>query len=136
MIFIIQQKYEYLVDADKQVAKFRKQFAKGLFTDMKNILRLLLFETMLKIELNIEKIMNAPANTNNSVIIMANSGNVSQFTNIIGIMDLLIVHITMNVRHVIKDTIEVPIKDSLIDSLTFNEYYNSSCVSKGMADIR
>ena len=68
LIFIIKQKYEYFVDADKQVAKFRKQFAKGLFTDMKNILRLLLFETMLKIELNIEKIMNAPANTNNSVL--------------------------------------------------------------------
>ena len=94
MIFIIQQKYEYFVDADKQVAKFRKQL--GLFTDMKNILRYLLFETMLKIELNIEKIMNAPANTNNSVIIMANSGNVSQFTHIIGIMVLLILHITMN----------------------------------------
>jgi DNA-directed RNA polymerase subunit beta' len=26
-------KYEYFVDADKQVAKFRKQFAKGLLTD-------------------------------------------------------------------------------------------------------
>ena len=35
---------------------------------------------MLKTELNIEKIMKDPANANNSVIIMANFGNVSQFT--------------------------------------------------------
>ena len=38
LIFIIQQRYEYFVDADKQVAKFRKQFAKGLLTDMKDTL--------------------------------------------------------------------------------------------------
>ena len=32
-------KYEYFVEADKQVAKLRKQFAKGLLTNMKDILR-------------------------------------------------------------------------------------------------
>ena len=78
---------------------------------------------MLKTELNIEKIKNDPAKANNSVIIMGNSRNVSQFSHILGMIDLWIVHITMKVRHVIKDTIEVPIKDSFIDGLTINEYY-------------
>jgi DNA-directed RNA polymerase subunit beta' len=85
--------------------------------------------------------MNDPANAHNSVIIMANSGargNVSQFTQLLGMRGLMNRSYNYERKtggHVIKDTIEVPIKDSFIDGLTINEYYNSSYgARKGMAD--
>lgn len=85
--------------------------------------------------------MNDPKNANNSVIIMAKSGargNISQFTQLLGMRGLM--NRSYNYErqtggHVIRDTIEIPIKDSFIDGLTINEYYNSSYgARKGMAD--
>ena len=136
-------KYEYFVDADKQVAKFRKQFAKGLLTDDERYTKVVTLwnDVKDKVTNDIEKIMNDPANAHNSVIIMANSGargNVSQFTQLLGMRGLMNRSYNYERKtggHVIKDTIEVPIKDSFIDGLTISEYYNSSYgARKGMAD--
>ena len=136
-------KYEYFVDADKQVAKFRKQFAKGLLTDDERYTKVVTLWNDVKDKVinDIEKIMNDPANAHNSVIIMANSGargNVSQFTQLLGMRGLMNRSYNYERKtggHVIKDTIEVPIKDSFIDGLTISEYYNSSYgARKGMAD--
>ena len=136
-------KYEYFVDADKQVAKFRKQFAKGLLTDDERYTKVVTLwnDVKGKVTKDIEKIMNDPANAHNSVIIMANSGargNVSQFTQLLGMRGLMNRSYNYERKtggHVIKDTIEVPIKDSFIDGLTISEYYNSSYgARKGMAD--
>lgn len=65
-------------------------------------------------------------------------GNISQFTQLLGMRGLM--NRSYNYErqtggHVIRDTIEIPIKDSFIDGLTINEYYNSSYgARKGMAD--
>ena len=136
-------KKEYFVDADKQVTKFTKQFNKGLLTDDERYTKVVSLWNNVKDKVtnDIEKIMTDPANANNSVIIMANSGargNVSQFTQLIGMRGLMNRSYNYERKtggHVIKDTIEVPIKDSFIDGLTISEYYNSSYgARKGMAD--
>ena len=83
--------------------------------------------------------MNDPENAKNSVIIMADSGargNLSQFTQLLGMRGLM--NRSYNYERkdggVIRDTIEIPIKDSFVDGLTISEYYNSSYgARKGMA---
>jgi DNA-directed RNA polymerase subunit beta' len=85
--------------------------------------------------------MDDPVNKDNSIVVMAKSGargNVSQFTQLMGMRGLMSKSYNYDQKsksHVIKDTIEVPIKHSFIEGLTVNEYFNSSYgARKGMAD--
>jgi DNA-directed RNA polymerase subunit beta' len=78
---------------------------------------------------------------NNSIIVMAKSGargNVSQFTQLIGMRGLMSKSYNYDQKsksRIIKDTIEVPIKHAFIEGLTIQEYFNSSFgARKGMAD--
>ena len=73
-------KYEYFIDADKQVAKFSKQFAKDLLTDDERYTKVVTLWNDVKDRVKHWKDYECPANAYNSVIIMANFGNVSQFT--------------------------------------------------------
>ncbi|MDE7433766.1 MAG: hypothetical protein K2M43_01295 [Mycoplasmoidaceae bacterium] len=85
--------------------------------------------------------MKDPANANNSVVIMADSGargNVSQFTQLLGMRGLMSKSFNYdqkNKNRTIRDTIEVPIKHSFLEGLSISEYFNSSYgARKGMAD--
>lgn len=137
------KKHEYFTVADQKVAKFTQQYKKGLLTDDERYVKVIDLWSQVKDQVtgDVEKIMNDPANADNSVIIMMNSGargNVSQFTQLLGMRGLM--NRSYNYEQktksiVIRDTIEVPIKDSFIDGLTIHEYYNSSYgARKGMAD--
>ncbi|WEK83045.1 MAG: DNA-directed RNA polymerase subunit beta' [Mycoplasma sp.] len=137
------KKYEYFAEADEKINKFTKQYKKGLLTDDERYVKVINLWSGVKdkVTSDVEKIMNDPANKNNSVIIMVNSGargNVSQFTQLLGMRGLM--NRSYNYERksdsfVIRDTIEVPIKDSFLDGLTIHEYYNSSYgARKGMAD--
>ncbi len=137
------KKHEYFAEADEKINKFTKQYKKGLLTDDERYVKVINLWSGVKdkVTSDVEKIMNDPANKNNSVIIMVNSGargNVSQFTQLLGMRGLM--NRSYNYERksdsfVIRDTIEVPIKDSFLDGLTIHEYYNSSYgARKGMAD--
>jgi DNA-directed RNA polymerase subunit beta' len=89
----------------------------------------------------VEQIMANDEYKNNSIIVMAKSGargNVSQFTQLIGMRGLMSKSYNYDQKsksRVIKDVIEVPIKHAFIEGLTIQEYFNSSFgARKGMAD--
>ena len=136
------KKTSYFGGADENVAQLKKLCAKGLLTDDERYVKVIQTWGKVKdrVTNDIKQIMNDPENAKNSVIIMADSGargNLSQFTQLLGMRGLM--NRSYNYERkdggVIRDTIEIPIKDSFVDGLTISEYYNSSYgARKGMAD--
>ena len=136
-------KEKYFIPADEQVNKLNRQFQKGLLTDDERYKKTISLWSKVKDQVtsDIEQIMNDPKNSNNPVVIMAHSGargNVSQFTQLLGMRGLMSKSFNYDQKnkfHVIRDTIEVPIKHSFTEGLTVMEYFNSSYgARKGMAD--
>ena len=140
---VYSKKSEYFVKADKEVEKYKSFYARGLLTDDERYTKVIRLWSDVKDQVtnDIIQIMNDQKNADNSVIIMANSGargNVSQFTQLLGMRGLMnrsYNYERKSESHVIRDIIEEPIKDSFVEGLTINEYYNSSYgARKGMTD--
>lgn len=137
------KKWEYFEEADKKVEELKKQYQKGLLTDDERYRRVVSEWTKVtgKVSDDISKLIQKPEYQNNSIVIMANSGargNMSNFTQLSGMRGLMSKSYNYDQKQksrVIKDTIEVPIKNSFIEGLTISEYFNSSYgARKGMTD--
>lgn len=137
------KKHQYFEEADKKVELLRKQYQKGLLTDDERYKRVVEEWTKVtgKVSDDIAELIKQPEYQNNSIVIMANSGargNMSNFTQLSGMRGLMSKSYNYDQKQkskVIKDTIEVPIKNSFIEGLTISEYFNSSYgARKGMTD--
>lgn len=137
------KKNEYFEEADKKVEKLKKQYQKGLLTDDERYRSVVREWTKIthKVSDDIAELIKKPEYENNSIVIMANSGargNMSNFTQLSGMRGLMSKSYNYDQTSkskVIRDTIEVPIKNSFIDGLTISEYFNSSYgARKGMTD--
>lgn len=140
---IYQKKQSYIEVADEQAAKYKAQFRRGLLTDDERYKKIVQLwnDVKNKVTSDVEQIMDDEQYKNNSIIVMAKSGargNVSQFTQLIGMRGLMSKSYNYDQKsksRVIKDVIEVPIKHAFIEGLTIQEYFNSSFgARKGMAD--
>lgn len=136
-------KQEYFLEADKKVETLKKQYQKGLLTDDERYQRVVKLwnDVKDKVEKDISNIIKKDEYQDNSIVIMANSGargNLSNFTQLSGMRGLMSKSYNYDQKQkskVIKDTIEVPIKNSFIEGLTISEYFNSSYgARKGMTD--
>lgn len=137
------KKHKYFEEADKKVEQLRKFYQKGLLTDDERYKRVVDEWTKVtsKVSEDIGELIKQPEYQNNSIVIMANSGargNMSNFTQLSGMRGLMSKSYNYDQKQkskVIKDTIEVPIKNSFIEGLTISEYFNSSYgARKGMTD--
>lgn len=137
-------KLKYFEIADKKVEEMKRYFNKGLLTDDERYKKVVSEWTQVtdKVSKDIEKLIQKPEYLTNSIVVMANSGargNISNFTQLSGMRGLMSKSYNYDQKQkskVIKDTIEVPIKNSFIEGLTVSEYFNSSYgARKGMTDI-
>ena len=137
------QKIKYFEETDKKVELYKKQYQKGLLTDDERYRSVVREWTQVtnKVSDDIAELIKKPEYENNSIVIMANSGargNMSNFTQLSGMRGLMSKSYNYDQKQkskVIKDTIEVPIKNSFIEGLTISEYFNSSYgARKGMTD--
>lgn len=137
-------KLKYFEETDKKVEEMKWFFKKGLLTDDERYKKVVSEWASVtdKVSKDIEKLIQKPEYVNNSIVVMANSGargNISNFTQLSGMRGLMSKSYNYDQKYksrVIKDTIEVPIKNSFIDGLTVSEYFNSSYgARKGMTDI-
>lgn len=136
-------KLKYFEEADKKVDEMKRYFNKGLLTDDERYKKVVSEWSQVtdKVSKDIEKLIQKPEYLNNSIVVMANSGargNISNFTQLSGMRGLMSKSYNYDQKQkskVIKDTIEVPIKNSFIEGLTVSEYFNSSYgARKGMTD--
>lgn len=136
-------KLKYFEAADKKVEEMKRYFNKGLLTDDERYKKVVSEWSQVtdKVSKDIEKLIQKPEYLNNSIVVMANSGargNISNFTQLSGMRGLMSKSYNYDQKQksqVIKDTIEIPIKNSFIEGLTVSEYFNSSYgARKGMTD--
>ena len=136
-------KQKYFDAADKKVEEYKKQYQKGLLTEDERYKRVV--DTWQKVTENVSNdiadLIKKPEYKENSIVIMADSGargNNSNFTQLSGMRGLMSKSYNYDQKQkskIIKDTIEVPIKNSFIEGLTISEYFNSSYgARKGMTD--
>ncbi|MDE6645900.1 MAG: DNA-directed RNA polymerase subunit beta' [Malacoplasma sp.] len=136
-------KEKYFEETDKKIEQMKHYYQKGLLTDDERYRKVVSEWSAVtdKVSKDIEKLIQKPEYLNNSIVVMANSGargNISNFTQLSGMRGLMSKSYNYDQKQkskVIKDTIEVPIKNSFIDGLTVSEYFNSSYgARKGMTD--
>ncbi|MDE5775170.1 MAG: DNA-directed RNA polymerase subunit beta', partial [Malacoplasma sp.] len=136
-------KEKYFEETDKKIEQMKYYYQKGLLTDDERYRKVVSEWSAVtdKVSKDIEKLIQKPEYLNNSIVVMANSGargNISNFTQLSGMRGLMSKSYNYDQKQkskVIKDTIEVPIKNSFIDGLTVSEYFNSSYgARKGMTD--
>ena len=136
-------KQKYFEETDKKVEEMKRYYQKGLLTDDERYKKVVSEWTAVtnKVSKDIEKLIQKPEYLTNSIVVMANSGargNISNFTQLSGMRGLMSKSYNYDQKQkskVIKDTIEVPIKNSFIEGLTVSEYFNSSYgARKGMTD--
>ncbi|MCF0217705.1 MAG: DNA-directed RNA polymerase subunit beta' [Malacoplasma sp.] len=137
------EKEKYFAETDEKVENMKKSFQKGLLTNDERYKKVVQEWTAVteKVSKDIEKLIQKPEFEENSIVVMANSGargNISNFTQLSGMRGLMSKSYNYDQKQkskVIKDTIEIPIKNSFIDGLTVSEYFNSSYgARKGMTD--
>ncbi|BAC43870.1 DNA-directed RNA polymerase subunit beta' [Malacoplasma penetrans] len=137
------EKEKYFEETDKKVEEMKKYYQKGLLTDDERYKKVVSAWSSVtnQVSKDIEKLIQKPEYLTNSIVIMANSGargNISNFTQLSGMRGLMSKSYNYDQKQkskVIKDTIEVPIKNSFIEGLTVSEYFNSSYgARKGMTD--
>ena len=139
-----EQKQQYFVDADKQVAQLQEFYKDGAITDDERYSRVINIWTDVKNKVSddIKKEISKPEYIDNSIARMVNSGargNILNFTQLSGMKGLTSKSYNYDQKtenKIIRDIIEIPIKHSFIEGLTVSEYFNSSYgARKGMADI-
>lgn len=137
------EKWEYFKETDKKVDEYKRLYQRGLLTEDERYKKVVSEWVAVteKVSKDIEKIIQKSEYQKNSIVVMATSGargNISNFTQLSGMRGLMSKSYNYDQKQkskVIKDTIEIPIKNSFIDGLTISEYFNSSYgARKGMTD--
>lgn len=138
-----QNKYKYFNEADKNVEAMKGYYEKGLLTDDERYKKVISEWSKVtdKVTKDIEHLIQKPEYKNNSIVVMVNSGargsilNFTQLSGMRGLMSKSFNYDQKQKSELIKDVIEIPIKNSFIDGLSIFEYFNSSYgARKGMTD--
>ncbi len=136
-------KEAYFKDANREVAKLKKQYHKGLLTEDERYKKVIEKWTDIKkiVTTDIENLVASDKYKDNSIIIMSQSGargNISNFTQLVGMRGLMSKSYNYDQKQktsIIRDTIEIPIKHSFMEGLSISEFFNSSYgARKGMTD--
>lgn len=137
------KKNEYFQTTDQKVEKMKQFYEKGLLTDDERYSKIVHIWSKVteKVTRDIESLIKQPEHADNPIVIMTNSGargNISNFTQLSGMRGLMSKSFNYDQKQktqIIRDIIEVPIKNSFIEGLNVSEYFNSSYgARKSMTD--